>query len=149
MILLMSVLFWLAIVVAVEACTEVIVSSSIFFTIRDWFSRPAPEPECKHPIEASNNPTSGFGTDCCKKSWLTRFGWWMRHKIGMLVNCGYCSSVWVAAIASYCTGYTSFWMFAVKALVIHRVSNLMHELFARWFGRSPFSVVVTHINKGE
>lgn len=146
MILIFSLLFWLAIVVAVEACTEVIVASSLLFAIRDWFSRPAPdEPSCECPIEATNNPHI-----CPRRRGLfARFGWWVRHKIGELISCGYCTSVWVAAIASYCTGYASLWMFAVKTFVIHRVSNLLHELFSRWFGRSPFSVVVTHINNKE
>ena len=146
MILLLSLLFWLAIVVAVEACTEVIVASSLFFPIRDWFSRPAPEERaCDHPIQATNDPY------VCryKRGWVAVFGWWVRHKIGELISCGYCTSVWVAAIASYYTGYTSLWMFAIKTFVIHRVSNLVHELFARWFSRSPFSVVVTHINNKE
>lgn len=141
MIVLMSLLFWLAIVVAVEACTEIIVASSLFFSFRDWFSRPEPEEPCTH------NTTELH--PCKKINSFKRFGWWLRHKIGELVNCGHCASVWVAAIASYCTGFTSVWMFAIKTLVIHRVSNIVHELFKRWFDRSPFSLVITHINNKE
>jgi hypothetical protein len=141
---------WLLIVIAVEAITEIIVDSKIMFPIRDWFSRPAPESEpCKHPIEASDNPSSGFGSDCCKKSWFNRAGWWLRHFAGELVNCGHCTSVWVAIPVAYFTGHNDVLMLIVKWMVIHRSSNLIHELFKKWFRCAPFSFVFTHINNKE
>lgn len=117
------ILVWTAVIIAVEALTELIVDSKIGFPIRDWFSR-NPEPK----------------------------GFWakLRAKIGELINCGYCTSVWVAFLAAYfvpakaCT-----WpVFIVKALIIHRLSNMMHELFKKWLNRSPLNVVLTHIHHG-
>lgn len=145
------VMAWLAVIVAVEALTELITSSSITFGMRDWFNRPAPEPKpCTHAIPASNN----WDQNCCKKNCFVRFGWWLRHFIGELLNCGYCTSVWVALAAAHfaptgkCVGCTLYaWpIFFIKVLVIHRVSNLMHELFKKWFNWTPFSFVVTHIH---
>lgn len=122
---------WLAVIVAVEAVTEIVVASKIFFPLRDWFSR-NPDPK-------------GF--------WAKARSW-----IGELLNCGHCASVWVALLAAHfaptgaCTGCVKYaWpIFFIKVFVIHRLSNLMHELFSRWFSRSPFSFVFTHIhNKVE
>ncbi|MDP1712573.1 MAG: DUF1360 domain-containing protein [Candidatus Nanopelagicaceae bacterium] len=71
--------------------------------------------------------------------------------LGKLISCGYCLSVWVAA--------TVFWVLppilpvdsslllvfdgVVKLFVLHRVSNLFHELCSRWFKRVPFQLVLT------
>jgi len=119
-------LAWMAVVVAVEALTELIVASQFTFPLRDWFARVA-EPK-------------GF----CGK---------FRAWVGYLLNCGYCTSVWVSMLAAHfvptpgCTGCVKYSIpiYAIKVLVIHRLSNLMHELFKKWFNRAPLSVVVTHI----
>lgn len=122
---------WLAVIMAVEALTEIITASKIMFGVRDWFSR-NPDPK-------------GF--------WAKLRAW-----VGELLNCGYCTSVWVALAAAHfaptgkCVGCTLYaWpIFFIKVLVIHRASNLLHELFSRWFSRSPFEFVLTHIhNKGD
>lgn len=122
-------LAWMAVIVAVEALTELIVASQFTFPIRDWFSRIS-EPK-------------GF--------WQKLRAW-----VGYLLNCGYCTSVWVAMLAAgffvpvpdyaICAKY-SIPIYIIKVLIIHRLSNLMHELFKKWFNRSPLSVVLTH--RGE
>ena len=125
---------WLAVIIAVEALTELIVSSSIMFPIRDWFAKP--------PEEKKRG---------CFKSCLLK----IRGFIGELINCGYCTSVWVAFLAApfaptgKCTGCVLYAIpiFLIKVLVIHRLSNLIHELFMKWFGRSPLSLVLTHIHR--
>lgn len=139
-------LTWCGALVAVEALTELISSSKIMFGVRDWFSRPAPEPEpCTHPIPTS----SDWDPNCCKKNCFIRFGWWLRGFIGELLNCGYCTSVWVAAAAAFVVpGKILWWLptILIKWLVLHRFSNLLHETFQKWFRNAPFSFVFTHIH---
>lgn len=67
---------------------------------------------------------------------------------GTLVNCGYCMSVWVAL--------GTIWVLPklfeivlfdiiIKVFVIHRLSNLWHELIRRWLDRYPLTLVVHKI----
>lgn len=136
---MITIFAWLAVIIAVEALTELITSSSIMFPIRDWFSKPPDETKkLRCPIRRSFR--------------------WLRGFIGELLNCGYCTSVWVALLLAHfaptgkCVGCVLYaWpIFFIKVLVIHRLSNIVHELFSRWFSRSPFSFVLTHIhNNGD
>ena len=45
---------------------------------------------------------------------------------------------------------SGYWLFDVilKTFVLHRLSNLTHELFVRWLDRCPFSMVFNHV-RGE
>ena len=36
----------------------------------------------------------------------------------------------------------------IKTFCLHRLSNVTHELFQRWFDRKPFSIVF-NLHKGE
>lgn len=62
-----------------------------------------------------------------------------------LLSCGYCSSVWVAASIAWAlpgtvTGYLVIDII-IRTFVLHRLSNLAHELFGRLFARLPFTFV--------
>lgn len=62
-----------------------------------------------------------------------------------LLSCGYCSSVWVAASIAWAlpgaaTGYPVVDII-IRIFVLHRLSNLAHELFGRLFARLPFTFV--------
>jgi len=108
--------------VAIEAITEIIVEGDIFFNFRNFLAR--------------KNP--GF--------------------LGKLFSCGYCVSVWVAvpfglAISIRHTILLSLFpeickeVFEVYFAIIlcvgsvffmHRISNVVHEFFKRFFDRYPF-----------
>jgi len=66
--------------------------------------------------------------------------------LGELVNCGYCTSVWVAAAVAWLAVLPICPWFAVNyvvtTFVIHRLSNLLHELNSKWLSRRPFSMAV-------
>lgn len=80
------------------------------------------------------------------RNWLAKKSIFL-HK---LLSCGYCFSVWVAAtIAWLAPGNVSENIIInifVKIFVIHRLSNIIHELFQRLFDRTPISIVFNHIN---
>ena len=96
------------ILITVEAITEIIVSGDIFIGVRNKL--------------ALINP---------------RF-------LGKLLGCGYCLSVWVAipfGLIYYLyqnTIYYKVMMAITFVFAIHRLSNMLHELFRRWLGRHPF-----------
>ena len=73
--------------------------------------------------------------------------------LGELFSCGYCLSVWVAAsIAWFLPGEISTISvvdFLVRLLVLHRVSNVFHELLSRYFKRLPLMVVFDLIKREE
>ena len=66
--------------------------------------------------------------------------------LGELVNCGYCTSVWVAAAVAWlyvlpiCPWFAANYI--ISTFVIHRLSNLLHELNNKWLSRRPFSMAV-------
>lgn len=134
-------LIWCGAVVAVEALTELISSSKIMFGIRDWFSKPIPEDEA---LMVTNVLVVK------KRNVFKHFFYWLRAFIGELLNCGYCTSVWVAAAAAFVVPGTipelMLPTFLMKWLVLHRLSNLTHETFQKWFRNAPFSFVFTHIH---
>ncbi len=119
--MLVLLLIWLGAIVATEAIVEIIVASKILFNFRDWLAQ-----------------RSVF--------------------LGDLINCGYCVSVWVAAILfSYylpvgyrlqaiCADSIIAWLLVLvgKAAVVHRMSNVLHELFSRWFHKHRFGVELVH-----
>ncbi len=60
---------------------------------------------------------------------------------GKLFSCGYCMSVWVAAILFL---WIPNWVLLI--IIAHRASNVLHELFSRWFHRMPFTLVFNHVH---
>jgi hypothetical protein len=119
-------LIWLGAIVATEAVVELIASSEIIFPVRDWMSQ-----------------HSAF--------------------LGKLVNCGYCVSVWVAALLfSYylptgeflkalCSNNWIVWAVVLigKAAIVHRLSNVLHEKFSRWFHKYRLGIELIHVNVGK
>ena len=104
----------LLIIIAVEAITEIIIDGDIFIKPRNWL--------------AKLNP--GF--------------------LGKLLGCGYCLSVWIAIPFGIIysiypnTIYYKVMMITVLIFIIHRLSNIIHDLFKRWFLRQP---LVLHLLK--
>jgi hypothetical protein len=62
---------------------------------------------------------------------------------GSLVGCGYCLSVWVSASIAWALpvgfSYTTL-NYIVAVFVLHRLSNIFHELVSRWLGRIPWTL---------
>jgi hypothetical protein len=115
---LKAVIVWTLVVVCIEAITEIITSSSLFFGFRDWISR-----------------KTGYGSE--NEKWYS--------KIGELFHCGYCFSVWPAiAFAFVLPGdFTIWWIdLIIKAFCAHRFANWFHELMARWLSRHPWTFVI-------
>lgn len=100
-------------IIAVEAITEIIVSSQIAEPLRKW---------CYY-----------------NSSFL--------HK---LINCGYCTSVWISAfVALLILGFTGLPIIAeyfILVFALHRLSNIWHEFAIRWLNRSP---ILLHLTKTE
>lgn len=77
---------------------------------------------------------------------------------GKLVNCGYCVSVWVAALmfsyhlpignylGSLCLNslYAHIMIVIGKAAIIHRMSTVLHESFSRRFHKHRFGIELVH-----
>lgn len=103
----------LAVVIAVEAITEIIVASYLFQNVREsiaLLATPYPPPE--------------------QESYLLK----LFKLASYLINCGYCSSVWVA--------FGTAWVlpplfeiasppmvaieYLIRAMVVHRLSNWLH-----------------------
>lgn len=108
----MNLILLLLFVIAVEAITEILVESEIFRWPRETLAR-----------------ANGL--------------------IGTLVHCGYCTSVWVSAALSWafvtCAWaiVPNFWVsFIVTTFVLHRLSNLWHELTSKWLNRRPITFAV-------
>ena len=115
----MTLLVWLAAVIAVEAVTEIIVSSDMPLIL--WFRN----------VCAKYNP---------------RF-------LGKLFSCGYCMSVWIAAMIAWSlpgqlTGYVVLDVI-LKIFIIHRCSNIFHEGLSKWFKRLPFEIVLTKVDASQ
>lgn len=102
----------LFLIVFVEALTEIIVSSVIFEKPREFLA---------------------YKSDF----------------LGELIHCGYCTSVWVSAAISWAfvlfvwSVFPSFLLsYIVTTFVLHRLSNLLHELNSKWLNRRPISFAV-------
>lgn len=109
----MIILIWIIIAVFIEAVTEILISSDIFLGFRNWFAK--------------------------RDNFACRF-------IGDLLRCGYCTSVWCSAAIAWAapgelTGIA--WIdIAIKIFALHRLANVIHELFQRWFDRHPWVIVL-------
>lgn len=69
--------------------------------------------------------------------------------LGSLINCGYCTSVWVSATLAWFVPINMSAMvvdagffnkiidYVIFLFVIHRLSNIWHEFIVRWLGRYP------------
>ena len=117
--MIINILQWIMAVIAVEAIVEIIVDSELFLFWRAFLSK--------------------------RKMFVGRY-------LAKLFTCGYCFSVWVAVVVAWCLPgvISGYWLFDVilKTFVLHRLSNLTHELFVRWLDRYPFSMVFNHV-RGE
>jgi len=81
------------------------------------------------------------------RAWVSRRG----QLLSKLVSCGYCMSVWVAVplalyLPSLDVGPPAMSV-VVRIFVLHRLSNVLHELLSRWFQRHPWHVVLE--NSGQ
>ncbi len=117
---------WLFFIIATEAITEIIVDAKITESIRSIVKKRA------HPLPVDGQapPPVTFR----RKIWIF---------IDDLINCGYCTSVWVAGFLglfapfvykfdhdywfSNAISYIINWLIA--AMVLHRLSNFFHVLF--------------------
>ena len=70
---------------------------------------------------------------------------------GELFTCGYCFSVWVAAAFAWSLPgqFTEYYYIdlAIKIFTVHRLSNILHELFSRWFKRLPKVIITQNITQ--
>lgn len=97
---------WILAIICVEAITEILVQSDLFFEVRDWIGRKS-------------------------------------NKLATLVTCGYCTSVWVAAIII--GGIIAEWYIigiAIKIFALHRLSNIFHALIKRRLDGEPIQFVI-------
>jgi hypothetical protein len=66
--------------------------------------------------------------------------------LGELIHCGYCTSVWVAASVAWVDPWIiseQFWInYAVTLFVLHRLSNVLHELMEKWLSRRPLTLAI-------
>jgi len=79
------------------------------------------------------------------RAWLAGRGDKPR-KIGVFVRCPYCMSVWMAVGAAYLLqvmgvfGWMGWFEPVLWGFLIHRASNLWHEVVSRHLGRVPFTL---------
>ena len=109
---------WIFALIYVEAVTEILVDSEIFLKLRNWLAK-----------------KSDF--------------------INSLIGCGYCMSVWVSfsicwAVPGTIVGrmipdntYVFLADCFIKAMVLHRLSNLIHEGMKRWMDRYPWVISIS------
>jgi hypothetical protein len=66
--------------------------------------------------------------------------------LGKLFTCGYCMSIWIAISAAWALpgniSQVAWFDCVLRIFVLHRLSNILHELFSRWFKRLPWHVVL-------
>lgn len=114
---------WAACILAVEAIAEIVSSSEVFRPTRERLSR-----------------LPG------------KVGWYF----GGLVSCGYCFSVWLSMAAAVAVpghlleGDEWWWVVSdlvVKTFVIHRLSNVLHTLIARWTGNKPILISLASLGR--
>jgi hypothetical protein len=116
-----------------------VVDAKIFFPIRNWFAKTfEPRP----------------GLDFSFIEWVSKCLEWIlfyvRSFIGKLLSCGYCFSVWTAAPFAFIApgDITSIlWVdLIIKWMVLHRMSNMLHEGFSRWLKRAPWVLVFQKVD---
>ena len=65
---------------------------------------------------------------------------------GELVDCGYCTSVWVSASVAWIVPLLISPYLIVNYLVtmflLHRLSNVWHEAIQKWLNRNPITFAV-------
>ena len=119
---MINIIYWLLATIAVEAIVEIVIASELFSPLHFWLFK-----------KSENNRVIGF--------------------VNKLMSCGYCFSVWVAAGVAWMLPGSPSGIAVVdtilKIFVLHRLSNLIHELFKRWLDRIPFNVVITNIHDIE
>lgn len=70
--------------------------------------------------------------------------------LGKLITCGYCFSVWVSIIGWFMPGnITGIWILdgILRIFLLHRLSNVIHELFMRWEKRLPLVIVFNKVDE--
>jgi hypothetical protein len=115
---------WILAIVFVEAVTEIIVSSTIFFRLRNWIAK------------KSDFLGSLINCGYCMSVWVSAtVGWVLPGEIFLHFFPGI-----MAAMAIDCV---------LKVFILHRVSNVFHEGLSRWFNRLPWVFVVNKIDEDE
>ena len=83
------------------------------------------------------------------RNWLAKKSTFLQK----LLSCGYCFSVWIASATAWLApgqiADNDIFNIIIKIFIIHRLSNVVHELFQRFFDRIPISIVFNHINNNE
>jgi hypothetical protein len=101
-------------IVLVEAVVEICADGEIFEPIREWLAGKGEKP----------------------------------RKIGVFVRCPYCMSVWLGVGAAYLLQIMGFfsWMGWFEPILwgflVHRASNIWHELISRHLSRIPFNLFI-------
>jgi len=105
MTLVTILLIWIILIISVEAVTEIVTSSNIFLSLREWIY--------------------------LKSDFL-----------GKLIQCGYCTSVWISAMVAWAapTPFHPIFGYFIALFAIHRLSNLWHEFTVRWLNRAPIAI---------
>lgn len=74
---------------------------------------------------------------------------WIGRKsafLGELIYCGYCTSVWVAGIIAWVNVLVLSDIYIVNyfitVMILHRLSNIIHELNSKIFGRRPWALAI-------
>lgn len=66
-----------------------------------------------------------------------------------LFGCGYCMSVWVSAIFAWALPgqffNNQYLDIGVKIFAVHGLSNVLHELFKRWFDKIPILLCLQRV----
>lgn len=103
--------------IAVEAVTEIIVDSKLFYGFRAWLL-----------------PKSFDDNSLFRRAMNS-----LRLFLFNLLNCGYCSSVWVSAVMTYLTldmysldnlsGLPIWVRWLGMTFIIHRLSNWLHVVY--------------------
>ena len=152
MLHVLMLLIWWFFVIYVEAVTEIIVDSDFFFSIRNFLGSLGQNTH-KHRfflVRLLQNTLRLF---------LRPIGRFFRALLG----CGYCVSVWVAASVAWLLPGSpashapielpiEFLLIVdavLKTFVLHRLSNLQHELVIRVLKRIPFFNPPTIVDNPE
>ena len=66
--------------------------------------------------------------------------------LGEWITCGYCLSIWISAsVAWFLPGDVTHIViidYLIRIFVLHRISNVLHELLSRWFSRLPIVLMI-------
>lgn len=127
-----DILTLLLLVIATERMTEIIVDSKLFEPLRMAARRWA--------YDENKPPEDNLWTN-------------IKIKLDYLINCGYCTSVWVGGGMSIFLPYTitKEWGYnvVVSALVLHGLSNLYHVVYELLRRGRVNTIDLTYRNSGE